>query len=184
MGKNSFTEARLSFSKSCLFQALVRLLEDHELYEISISELTSLAGVSRSTFYRNYHQVSDIIVEFLDAQPMGFPISITPEEYSAHDVVEGYFDYLIENRVFFNLLYKRNLFHYLLDEMNKVFHGEWLGFVNAFGFSSKYEVSSFIGLVYNVTADWIAGGMQETRDEMIAISTNLITSFHFGIVDF
>ena len=115
MGQNAYTQAQLSFSKSCLFDALVDLLEEKDLYQIGITELTEKAGVSRTTFYRNYNQISDIIVEFLHERPMGWTTDITPDKYSAYDVTAGYFDYLIANKKFFQTLYKRNLLHYLLE---------------------------------------------------------------------
>ena len=34
--------------------ALIRLMKTKELKDISITELTTLAGVSRTTYYRNY----------------------------------------------------------------------------------------------------------------------------------
>ncbi len=178
MGQNSYTQKQLSFSKNCLFDALVGLLEEKELYEISVTDLTQRAGISRSTFYRNYKTPEDIITEFLDSMPMGFPKTIRVEEYTAFQVVEHYFDYLLANRKFFSILQKRNLFHYMLEELDRTFaYGPFEPYVHKFGFHSKYEVSMFIGGVYKVTYDWIAGGMQESREQMIDISTRLITSF-------
>lgn len=177
MGSNNYTQAQLSFTKNCLFDALLELLQTKELSEITVRELTNEAGVSRSSFYRNYNQISDIIVEFLDEKPMGWSKDITPEQYSAYEVTAGYFDYLLANKNFFLTLYKRNLLYFLLDEINKVFRTIFLPFVEDFGFHSKYEVSCFIGTVYQVTYDWIAGGMTEDRDEMVELSTKLITPF-------
>ena len=177
MSSNSYTQSQLSFTKNCLFDALVDLMQEKPLTQITVRELTKKAGVSRSTFYRNYDQITDIIVEFLDEKPMGWSKDITPDKYTAHEVTEGYFDYLLANKTFFQTLYKQNLLFFLLDEINKVFRTIFLPFVEAFGFHSKYEVSCFIGTVYQVTYDWIAGGMVEERDEMIDLSTRLITPF-------
>lgn len=179
MGQNAYTQAQLSFTKSCLFDALVELLQEKELYQIGITELTKKAGVSRTSFYRNYEQISDIIIEFLHERPMGWTTDITPEEYSAYDVTAGYFDYLIANKKFFQTLYKRNLLHYLLEETHEVFFGVFKPFVEAFGFHEPYQISCFVGTVYQVTYDWIAGGMKESRDDMIDLSAKIITSFHF-----
>lgn len=41
-------------AKECLVTALIQLLKEKNLSEITISELASKAGVSRMTYYRNY----------------------------------------------------------------------------------------------------------------------------------
>lgn len=179
MGKNVYTDAQLSFSKSCLFDALIRLLEEKELYEINVLELTETAGVSRSTFYRNYRQISDIIVEFLGEQPMGRPIDMEPGEYTLEELVEGYYDYFLANKHFFEVLHKRNLMHYFLDTAEQTFSGPFRPLIELYGFRTKYQLSGFIGMMYKVTCDWIAGGMKETKEEMTEIGSDLITAFHF-----
>lgn len=177
MSSNSYTQSQLSFTKNCLFDALLELMQTKPLAQITVRELTENAGVSRSSFYRNYSQITDIIVEFLDEKPMGWTKDITPEDYSAYDVTKGYYEYLTANKLFFTTLYKQNCLYFLLNEINLVFRGVFLPFVEKFGFHSKYEVSCFIGTVYQVTYDWIAGGMKEDLDEMIDLSTRLITPF-------
>ena len=41
------------FSRDCMVQALIQLLQTKSLSNITISELTERAGVSRMTYYRN-----------------------------------------------------------------------------------------------------------------------------------
>lgn len=42
------------FSRDCMVQALIQLLKTKSLSNITITELTERAGVSRMTYYRNY----------------------------------------------------------------------------------------------------------------------------------
>ena len=46
------------FSRDCMVQALIQLLKTKSLSNITITELTERAGVSRMTYYRNYHSPS------------------------------------------------------------------------------------------------------------------------------
>ena len=52
------------FSKQCLTDALFLLLEHKSFQAITIKELTEKAGVSRLTFYRNFHAKEDILTRY------------------------------------------------------------------------------------------------------------------------
>ena len=52
---------------SSITEALLQLMRQKPLVEISISELCNKAGVSRISFYRNYSSMDDILVKHLTA---------------------------------------------------------------------------------------------------------------------
>ena len=52
-------------------QALLRLIEAKSLSDITVTEVTKLAGVSRITFYRNYTELVDILFDYLEMQQFG-----------------------------------------------------------------------------------------------------------------
>lgn len=54
------------FSRNCLSQALIELLEDHRLYEISIQDIVDKAGFSRMAYYRNFNNKDEMIDYALD----------------------------------------------------------------------------------------------------------------------
>lgn len=53
------------FAKDCMVEALIQLLEKKSIDEISITELTERAGVSRMAYYRNYTSKEDIFEQHL-----------------------------------------------------------------------------------------------------------------------
>lgn len=53
------------FAKDCMVEALIQLLEKKSIDEISITELTERAGVSRMTYYRNYISIEDVFEQHL-----------------------------------------------------------------------------------------------------------------------
>ena len=92
-----------------------------------------------------------------------------------------YYHYLVANKELFTLLAGDRFIAALRNYMERVFvDGVFTPIVNKMGYRTKYEVSAFIGMVFNVTVDWIRGGMKEPLDDMIEESTKLITSFDFG----
>ena len=184
MGSTVYTQQQLAFSKNCLFDALLKLIAEKYFDKLTVSELTQVAGVSRATFYRYYKTTSDVLLDFLETWPMGFPADMTYEDHTDHERVELYFNYLAANKELFTLLASDRFIAALRNYMERVFvDGVFTPIINKMGYRTKYEVSAFIGMVFNVTVDWVRGGMKEPLDAMIEESTKLITSFDFGYDD-
>lgn len=61
-------------------QALLRLIEAKSLSDITVTEVTKLAGVSRITFYRNYTELVDILFDYLEMQQFGLAQNPAAEE--------------------------------------------------------------------------------------------------------
>ena len=57
--------AKNSYVKNRITQAEIALLEEKPLTDISISEITERAEVSRNSFYRNYGSKEDVLREYI-----------------------------------------------------------------------------------------------------------------------
>ena len=62
--KTHLTQKELS--KEYIYTALIELMKSKHFNEISISEITTKAGVSRMTFYRNYPSKEAVITTRMD----------------------------------------------------------------------------------------------------------------------
>ena len=51
--------------KKCIVDSLLLLMNEKDFDEITITEICNKAGVSRMTYYRNYYNKYDIIIEYL-----------------------------------------------------------------------------------------------------------------------
>ena len=63
---NMNNEQKNTWVKRQITAALLNLLKEKKLADISISELTDRAGVGRVSFYRNYQAKEDILREESD----------------------------------------------------------------------------------------------------------------------
>ncbi len=63
MNKN---ESKYQNTATRMDEALIELLDEKELADISIKELCKKAGVNRSTFYLHYDNLNDLLSETLD----------------------------------------------------------------------------------------------------------------------
>ena len=60
------------FSKNCLSEALMELLEDQEFNDISIQDIVDKAGFSRMAYYRNFKDKNELLDYYLDSVFEGF----------------------------------------------------------------------------------------------------------------
>ena len=58
------TDLRVIKTRQAIRSALISLLSEKELSDITISELSARAQVNRKTFYRHYRSISDVVTEF------------------------------------------------------------------------------------------------------------------------
>lgn len=54
------------FFQQCLYDALMKLMQEKKFEKISIGELCDRAGVSRMTYYRSYNSKEEILLQHLD----------------------------------------------------------------------------------------------------------------------
>lgn len=56
-------DLRIELTKKMVKNSLLELLERHKSYDISVKELCDNAGINRSTFYRHYDNIADVLDE-------------------------------------------------------------------------------------------------------------------------
>ena len=59
-------ESRNAYVVEHLTSSMLELLKEKPINEISISELCGMAGVGRTSFYRNYKEKEDIIKAYVE----------------------------------------------------------------------------------------------------------------------
>lgn len=100
---------RVRVTKRMMKDALLELLEQNDLVDISITALCEAADVHRSTFYSYYSDPADVLREIeqdcLDRVPVP---PDTPEQVDPEQLLEknaAFFDYVRENDRVFRILF-------------------------------------------------------------------------------
>lgn len=81
MVSQSKIDYRIVKSKASIREAFLSLLAKKPLSDISISEITKVAGINRKTFYAHYNNIYDIIDEFMDGTVQNFAKEITNSDF-------------------------------------------------------------------------------------------------------
>ena len=61
MFQNEKEDVRIRYTREWTFEALHQLLNTSEMSDITISQLIDKAGISRATFYRHFHPMTDVV---------------------------------------------------------------------------------------------------------------------------
>ena len=133
--------------KKDMYQALLYLMRDKAFSSISVSDITSEAGVSRMAFYRNYSKIEDILTEHLDE---------VVEKYKDRELQENKAE---REKIFYEKKYMINCFHFFYD------HHEFIDALIAAGMGDLFLAK----ITEYLIRKWIEPGT-ETREVILRIS--------------
>ena len=169
---NSYNEKKNSYVRKQLLNTLLEMLKTKSLDDIIINDLVDKAGVSRVSFYRNYTDKRDILVQE-EKRLFGQWNRDYETRNSDHSLVftEEILNYYKRNSVFYLALYKAGLSDIVMDTI--------LSSVDIKDDDPNpiaYLKSSISYHIYGWVHEWMKRGMQESGTElsqMIKQSNNL-----------
>ena len=145
--------------------AMIYLANEKPFNEISITELTRRAGVSRTAFYRNYDSKNDVLKEIGQNVISETAKLISNTELSVHSrlimIFEGVRDHQKDVRM---------LLHCKMPMENLFPNGQLLESI----FPSKsiedhYRKIAADAVMSSIVREWVNSGLKETPEEMTAI---------------
>ena len=158
-------------SKRMIADALLRLVREHELSSITISQLAAEARVSRNTVYRNFADMDEILVfvfrVFLKRIGTQTTIGRTP---TARDLLLRRFRVLKKYPQLAAFLADVRR-AYLMRELDKT-DTDFRALPGAQ--LDRYDRAFMIGGIDALTRTWIEGGMKESPEEMVARVAKLV----------
>ena len=145
--------------------ALLDLLREKKLADISISELTGRAGIGRVSFYRNYQTKEDILREESDRliREWGKLYEENPES-SPEMLFPSLFDFYREHRVFYTTLYEAGMSTIMMDTIVST-----IQITPEMQNLEAYMKSFWAYGIYGWMLEWIKRGMQESGSELIGL---------------
>lgn len=157
-------ERRNAYVVEQLTGAMLALLEEKPLDEISISELCGRAGVGRTSFYRNYENKEDILKTHIARLFWDWMDKCkNAPDLSVRQTVQIVFSHFEANRDFYGLLNKRGLVHLLKDIIL-----ELCGFDPGQEMPKAYASAYVAFFLYGWIEVWFRRGMRDTAEELIA----------------
>ena len=155
-------EGRNSYVIEHITDALLKLMRDKPMEDISISELCEVAGIGRASFYRNFNSKEDILRGYIqtifqdwtngDKQNANQPLS---------ELLRSMFSHFEVHRSFYELLNQRHLIYLLKDVIIGI-----CGAKPAHPKMEAYARAYVAYALYGWIEVWFQRGMQETAKEI------------------
>ncbi|NLC48579.1 MAG: TetR/AcrR family transcriptional regulator [Tenericutes bacterium] len=160
-----------SFIKECIANALVDLMSTKEFKDITITEITKKAGVSRMSYYRNYFKKEDILnnymTEILEKYGNQRQYIIDNNKDSMYPLILHAFNFFKKHENFVITLEKSNLSNIIQNKINDYIFNFYPEEHNET--SSKYNLYILSGALYNTCKIWLINGCKETSEELAKI---------------
>ena len=157
---------KIRLTREYIATALILLLEEKAYDNISITDISDKAGVSRMTYYRNYNDKDDILVDYFLELGDYFIAEhlIGAENLTLHSVMEKMASFFKANLSLISAINKANLSYRLTEELINLLL-KWIPEVKTNTFS-QYSSSFYVGGILATFRFWCASGMKENPTEI------------------
>lgn len=162
---NMNNEQKNTYVKKQITAALLALLKEKSLSDISVSELTSRAKIGRVSFYRNYQSKEDILKEESDRliKEWGKLFESNPES-APETLFPSLFDFYRDHRNFYTTLYNAGMSYIMMETIISTIQitPEMMNL-------EAYMKSFWAYGIYGWMLEWIKRGMPESGKELSAL---------------
>ena len=159
------TKSGESYVKRQLTAALLALMAEKEFADITVSELVRRAGVARASFYRNFADLEDILVQRLETLVAAGWSSL--QSLEGPELTEALFTYFNSQRDLLALLYRAHLSRLLMANINFAC-GPQPDQSNGEAYYRAFIAHGLFGWV----DEWIKRGMRESPAQMADLQKN------------
>lgn len=160
-------------SRQKMAEALLALMEQYQYREITVTQITQEAGLSRKTFYRLFSDKDEVLDLFFEGLFRVYSDRVRaakPEHY--WDVVRLFFDFWEERKDLLSLLRKNGLLPRVLDRSYR-YAMEVFTFVRspeaaeALSPALPYLLSYSVGGMHGMLLKWAQEGMAVPSDQLV-----------------
>lgn len=167
---------KVTTTEDLLARALLQLLEEKPYQEISIKELVLTAQVSRSTFYRHFHDLNEVLelcYEYV-MEDFGKELLRITGEFTNYDVAVAYFRFWYKRKRFISCLRENGLLYRFLEQYDKLMlqisqeyeHPETELRPEKYPRALVYSFYYAINGLWGIADRWIIDGCKETPEEL------------------
>ncbi len=156
-----------SLSKECLRDALLQLMCEKKLEDITIIEIVSKAGVSRMAFYRNYKDKDNLLEDISKTllKDMNQFYQERFDEKESFKAFKSFFSCLVDNRRFIEIIVR------IIEKQNRSIFAfpSLLNILHPNNSLQIYGVEALEKGMNAIIYTWIKNGMKESPKEMAQI---------------
>ncbi len=157
-----------------IYEALLRLLRDQPLTDITVAALCREAGVSRTYYYRNFDSYQTIITRFQELAMRNYLRRVPRKRHlNFSALMTTYFAFAADRAAQTRLLVQAGLTATLIDTFRTVYtflaNADFIDSLASARGRNPYFATYLAGAVVAIEVKWIDEGMRETPANMGAM---------------
>lgn len=153
-------------SQEKIEKVFIELLQTREIKEITVSDIIKMTGLNRSTFYANYIDIFDLADKTREKLECEFSNLFADYDYFNENTgVLKMFMHIKENQIFYKTYFKLCYDDKHLVSIYDTKRAE----KEHIDSNLKYHIEFFRNGLNAIITLWIAGGCQESPEEMAAV---------------
>ncbi len=164
-------------SKNALASSLLELMLRRSFGEISISDITEYAGLSRQTFYTNFQKKEDILIYLIRRLFQKYYNRLSAVRPVPENLIIDYFIFWGDSRDFLSLLFKQEL-GYIFQNCNRAFFVEDTDILDSMFTAQDWQLpyikASLAGVTYELLFMWITKDQGLSVDVLNSMTLNLL----------
>ena len=154
--------ARNAYVLEHVTASVLKLLQEKDLSDISISEICDDAAIGRTSFYRNYESKEDVIKKYIRDLLKGWEKEFESEKTDSNAKLYGSFFHCLKAHAdFFALLKNRGLLDQILEVYMEL-NGAKPEDENMWAYTKAFIAYGTYGWI----EEWISRGMRESAEVM------------------
>lgn len=176
MEKYLLKSQKSRFNRMCIAEAIIDLMKTQELKKIKVSAVVKKAGVSRTTFYKHFNCLEDVLDDYMNEIVAEY--SVEREKNSDIKSLYDYKNILLtiyffdQYADFFKTVTKQGYYSLLIDAMNSFMTKDIY-----FEKFDIYQLYCYSGGLLNIFIKWEEDGKQEKPEEIAQIVYDLFHHF-------
>lgn len=158
-------EGRNTYVIEHITEALIKLLKDKPIGDITISELCDLAGIGRASFYRNFESKEDILCRYISRETDKWlsengKNSFNINQMDMKNYIVFLFTHMYEYRSITDILIRNNKMYLLEAEFERRF------LARLSEHSSPWRIAYDVGGIYKLFVYWVKTNYEKSPLEL------------------
>lgn len=188
---NEKVDMRIKYTREWTYEALVRLHKLHDFKDINISEIIKKAGISRATFYRNFHSKEDIIKRKVETFFTDFYIDVfdyykkeQPEDELF--LIQSFFGKINNEIDLMNLIIASNQERIMIDGILTMLnmHTEMFYFiVKTDKITEQYTMEIVASSAWSLLSRWHKLGRKETPEQLAKMYMSAFKNVYMALFE-
>ncbi|WP_320163913.1 TetR-like C-terminal domain-containing protein [uncultured Trichococcus sp.] len=168
-------------SQKMIADALLKLMQIYPYEDITITQICQEAQVARRTFYRNFEFKIDVLEYSLGILFQNYLSNYFDSNFTMRQELECYFEYLFQNKDFFTLLDKHNLFH-IVNKTHTLFFSQFIYISKIIDTLKEPKLTPYVlGFISSTICSNIQFWVKNNFDVSFEIIAALTTVFLSGL---